>query len=92
MMKKLSLSLLNWVHRIAMATSWILKDVCLSHRRYVAGTFLQNGSHFLVEQLVLVVDLVLPFFFDSVLTARRLEHLAQAGLGTLVRDWIWCAS
>ena len=87
-MKKLSFSLLDRIYRIAVAASRILKDVCLPHRGDVTSTFLQNGSHFLVEKLVLVVDLVLPFFFHSVLAARRLEHLAQAGLGTLMRDWI----
>ena len=44
----------------------------LAEWRDVASAFLQDRCHFLVQNLVVVIDLVLAFLLDAVLSARRL--------------------
>ena len=57
-----------------------------SRRRDVArsSAILQNRCHLLVEKLVLMVDLILPFLFHPVLSTRGFQKLAKLGLVALV--------
>ena len=52
----------------------------------------KDSGHFLVEQLILMIYLVLTLLLYSMLSARGLEHLAKTCLIALVWNWIGCTT
>ena len=53
-----------------------VKVLMCSNGRDIPRSKFENGCHFLVKQLVLMVNLVLLFFLHPVLATRSFEQLA----------------
>ena len=69
---------ISTVHAISLA---VIFD---SNGRGVATSILQNAGHLLVQQFILMVDLVLSFFLNTMLATGGLEEFTEDSLIALV--------
>ena len=58
----------------------------------MTSAIFKDRGHFLVEQLILMIDLVLAFLLYPMLSTRGLEHLAKFCLIALMWNWIGCST